>query len=166
MNRVLLSAVLTAGLYSFAVGAAGIGLGATLGEPTGFSAKFWGWDDAHPTRAADLAVAWSPGGFPVHSGVQLAADFLLNTVNPLPREYGFLTFYVGLGAWARAPQDNSDWSTALRAPIGAEYVLPRMPIGWFVETVPAYDLLGSGGFSFGTAVGVRYYLMWDPSWPW
>lgn len=140
------------------------GLGIVLGEPTGFTGKFW-IDHIH---AVDVGTAFSFSDF-----VLVYADYLAH----FPRGFGtssqFLSElipYVGIGGelfFASVGRGNdryysrarsSEVGIGVRVPLGIEYMIPRSPLGTFLEIVPGVGLAPSTfGFIHG-GIGIRYYF--------
>lgn len=153
MRLVLLPAVLAAGL-SMAVAApepGGIGLGLIGGEPTGLSAKVW----AGSRVGFDAAVAWSVWRY---AALHVHADVLLHTRNKVYEGIGFLPLYAGVGGRVKLSSGSNPLLVGLRVPFGAEYVLPFMPLGFFLEVVPVANVIPSIGLDWNGAAGFRYYF--------
>ena len=153
MRLVLLLAVLAAGL-SIAVAApepGGIGLGLIGGEPSGLSAKTW----AGSHVGFDAAVAWSVWHY---AALHVHADVLLHTRNMVYEGIGFLPLYAGLGGRVKLSSGSNPLLVGARVPFGAEYVLPILPLGLFLEVVPVVDVIPSIGLNWNGAAGFRYYF--------
>lgn len=140
------------------------GVGVILGEPTGFTGKFWLSSD----RAVDAGLAFSLSDF-----VLLYGDYLFHFPGAFGRSNAFLhqlTPYVGLGAELFVSENtantngkyftanNSSVDFGVRIPLGIEWKIPRSPVGVFVELVPGLGLLpGTFGF-FQGGIGARFYF--------
>jgi hypothetical protein len=124
VGLVLLASV--AGLGSIPASAAGAAadqgtweLGVLLGEPTGFSAKYW----TTPNTALDFGAAWSfegDGQFHFH------CDYLFHNYDLIQVERGSLPIYFGIGGRVRL--DDNDNRLGLRIVVGAEYLFDEYPI--------------------------------------
>ena len=155
MKNVLVVAIVIACIGTGVAAAAPglLGLGVMAGEPTGFSAKLWLGNHV----ALDAAVAYS---YLWHgAGVQMHGDLLFHTGSLLPAVAGFLPLYAGVGARVRlANGADNPMLAGLRIPFGAEYVIPIIPIGVFLEVAPILDLTSGLSFNGNYSVGIRYYF--------
>ena len=128
----------------------GFGLGAMLGEPTGFSGKYW----INETNAADFGLAYSFIGS--HSSVSLHADYLYHVEDVIKSNYR-LPLYYGFGARIRFV-NNADNSFGARGVIGLVWMHDTLPIDVFGELAPVFNLLPSTSLNFDAAIGARYYF--------
>jgi hypothetical protein len=121
--------------------------GIILGEPTGFSMKFWTtWN-----TGLDIGLAWSFGD---NGHVHLHADYLFHNFNVFEIDEGDLPVYFGIGGRVRLEDDDS--RVGLRIPIGMEYILADTPLSFFFELVPIVDFAPETEGSFNGGLGVRY----------
>jgi hypothetical protein len=139
-------------------------LGIILGEPSGLTGKFWTAQD----RAIDAGLAFSFNSF-----FLVYSDYLFHFYGSIPHSDRFMRTldpYVGVGgefffsegghASGNHYFDTSDSSFGLgiRVPLGAEWFIPRAPLGIFVELVPGLGVIpGTFGFLQG-GIGARYYF--------
>lgn len=131
------------------------GVGLILGSPTGLSAKWWGAS----LSAWDGALGWDVSGdgfFYVH------ADYLrhsremvrkMNLEEVASQNAGVLLFYYGLGGRVEVGDDSR---AGVRLPVGLEYLMADVPLGWFIEIVPLMDLLPQTKFRLKGGIGLRY----------
>jgi len=143
-----------AGFGSAPVMAAGRGtgsgtweLGVILGEPTGFSAKYW----TTANTALDFGAAWSfegDGQFHFH------CDYLFHNYDLIKVERGSLPVYLGIGGRVRF--DEGDSRLGLRIPIGAEYLFDEYPMSLFFEIAPIVDFAPETEASVNGGFGIRY----------
>ena len=155
MKNFLVAAIVIACVgTSVATAAPGLlGLGVMVGEPTGFSAKLWLGN--HVALDAALAYSYLWHG----SGVNLHGDLLFHTGSLVPGIVGFLPLYAGVGARVRLANGvDNPMLAGLRIPFGAEYVLPIIPIGVFLEVAPILDFASGISFNGNSSVGIRYYV--------
>jgi hypothetical protein len=141
------------------------GIGVILGEPTGFTGKFWIEKD----RAIDAGLAFSFNSF-----FLLYGDYLFHFRRAFGSSTEFLRDlvpYAGLGAELFFAENSTKGSGAyytstsgssvgfgVRIPLGAEWMIPRAPLGIFVELVPGVGLIpGTFGFIQG-GIGARFYF--------
>ena len=135
-----------------AYGRDGIGFGASVGEPTGVSVKYW----LDQTTAFDAACAWS---LTDNSPFQLHADYLIHgsSLTTSSSEIkGSLPWYYGIGG--RVKNINNKSHIGVRVPVGVTYLLAEAPIDIFGEITPVLDLKPSINLNWNAAIGVRYYF--------
>lgn len=163
-------------MSSICVAEAGkLGMGLLVGEPTGFSAKYWLSDKA----AVD-------GGLALHYGYhdhyycdgdyyrrygyydgpcsdrrlrfQMHGDFLWHFDLPanLP---GRLPFNFGLGARLITPYTE----VGLRIPLGISYLFDNLPLDIFAELAPVFVFAPYTGGDLDGGVGARFYFGGPPT---
>ena len=126
----------------------GVGLGIIVGEPTGFSFKYW----TSSTTAFDAALAWSfidEGAFHIH------ADYIIHSFNLIRVPEGKLPFYYGIGARLKT---SGDTRLGVRVPLGLAYLFQNAPVDIFLEVVPILDLTPKTDFKINAALGARYFF--------
>jgi len=153
-NGLVVAIVVACACASVVAAAPGfIGLGVMAGEPSGFSAKLWLGNHLALDGALGYAYLWHG------QGVHLHGDLLLHTGSLLPSLVGFLPLYAGAGVRVRLANGvENPREIGIRVPFGAEYVLPIIPLGVFLELAPIIDFAPALGFSGNGAVGIRYYF--------
>ena len=130
----------------------GLGLGAMLNGPTGFSYKTWVTDD--------LALA---GGLTFNVGdvssFYLHTDFLVhgNGDGNLNLESGLMRLYYGAGARIAYNDLSNDTDFGIRLPLGSSYQFEDAPADVFFELVPTI-MVTDFNFGLDGALGFRYYL--------
>ena len=121
--------------------------GIILGEPTGFSAKFWtAWN-----MAIDFGIAWS---FNNDGHVHIHGDYLFHNFNIFEIGKGDLPVYFGIGGRVRLEDDDS--RVGLRFSVGMEYIPEDTPVSFFFELAPIVDFAPETEGSFNGGLGVRY----------
>jgi len=134
----------------------GLGLGAVIGAPTGFTGA---WRAGR--SAVDGAVAWDIPNSRLH----LHSDYLFTvyTLNdPLLPEVEF-PFYMGVGARVLLGADQQSILGA-RIPLGAS-VVPKelsVPLEAFLEVAPVIGLYPSTAVNLDALIGVRVYPFTGP----
>lgn len=126
----------------------GAGLGLIIGEPTGFSFKYW----MSSTSAVDAALAWSfvdNGAFHIH------ADYLLHSFDLIRVPEGKMPFYYGIGGRLKTTDDAR---LGVRVPLGLAYLFQKAPVDIFLEVVPILDLTPQTDFRINAAIGARYFF--------
>ena len=126
------------------------GIGAMVGDPTGFSMKYW----LSEKNAVDLGAAWS---FEDHGSFQLQSDFLTHRFDIFPVNYGELPLYFGVGGRLKFP-DHGETHVGVRVPVGVSYFFPDVPIELFAEVAPIVDVTPSTQFCVNGGIGFRYYF--------
>jgi len=126
----------------------GAGLGLIIGEPTGFSFKYW----MSSTTAVDAALAWSfvdDGAFHIH------ADYILHSFDLIRIPEGKMPFYYGIGGRLKT---SDDARLGVRVPLGLAYLFQKAPVDIFLEVVPILDLTPKTDFKINAAIGARYFF--------
>lgn len=122
-------------------------LGIIIGEPTGLSFKAW----LGTTTAVDFGVAWS---FKDDGHLHLHGDYLLHNFGFFDVDQGEFPYYIGIGGRVRFDDDDS--RIGIRLVMGAEYYHASMPLGFFFELVPVFDLAPETEMDINGGVGIRY----------
>ncbi len=125
-----------------------IGAGIIVGEPTGFSFKYW----LTEKTALDAGLAWS---FLDENAFQIQADYLIHNFTLIKVSEGKLPFYFGIGGRLKF---SNDVIFGIRVPVGLAYILKDAPIDVFLEFVPILDLLPKTDFTISAAIGGRYFF--------
>ncbi|MDD4857663.1 MAG: hypothetical protein PHD74_06100 [Candidatus Krumholzibacteria bacterium] len=143
-----------AGVGSTAASAAGAAVdrgawevGVLIGEPTGFSAKYW----TATNTALDFGAAWSfqgDGQFHFH------CDYLFHNYDLIKVDRGSLPVYFGIGGRVRF--DENDNRLGLRIAIGAEYLFDEYPMSIFFEVAPIVDFAPETEADLNGGIGIRY----------
>jgi hypothetical protein len=128
----------------------GLGLGIMLGEPTGFSAKYWLNED----KAFDLGFAYSF----IRSGsaLSLHADYIQHLFNVIHANIE-LPVYYGFGARIRASSDTKGMLGA-RGVAGILFLERNIPLDVFLELAPVFNLFPETALYIDLAIGARYYF--------
>ena len=123
-----------------------LGVGAYIGTPFGFSAKYL----IDKRLAADLAFGVQGGDFDIH------ADMLVH-FRELPKQppKGKFAPYVGLGFKIK---DESEALFGMRFVGGTSYLIQGTPLEAFAEIAPVLRLSPSLGSNLDGGVGLRYYF--------
>ncbi len=128
----------------------GFGLGIMVGEPTGFSAKYWVDED----NAFDFGLAYS--FVRKFSALSIHADYLYHAFDVVKSEYR-LPVYYGFGGRLRFV-NNSDNALGARGVIGIAWLNDQAPLDVFLELVPVFNLLPKTSLDLDIALGARYYF--------
>ncbi len=153
----VLSCIITAAVVLSAAGASAentIGLGVILGDPSGITGKVF----LNRNHAVDMGI-----GDPVGNGFYLYGDYLLHFPGAIPAPE--LVLYLGAGAgfhhWERhnkSRADDEENRIEARVPVGLEFMTPKVPVGIFIELVPALRISPDTDFDLRGGIGARYYF--------
>jgi len=146
-NVIILSIVFLTSVSGFAQ-SSGLGAGLVVGEPTGFSAKYW----LSQTTALDGTVAWS---FQNNGTLYLHADFLNHYFDIIQVESGKMPLYWGFGAKVVLAGDPI---LGGHVPLGIAYLFDNAPLDIFLEVRPGLNIFPSTQFDMTGGIGVRYYF--------
>lgn len=123
-----------------------IGIGVMLGEPTGVTVKIWKGDKT----AFDIGGAWSIAK--ENEALHLHASLLRHSwFQDRPN----IAFYYGIGGRILFIDDAA---IGVRVPFGLTYVANKLPLDFFVEVAPIFDLVPDSGFAGNGAIGMRIYF--------
>ncbi|WP_022835475.1 hypothetical protein [Salisaeta longa] len=156
IRRFVLASVLILGLGTLQAHAqrtdGAFGLGAQLGDPTGFTAKIY--NDAAPSY--DLLMAWDVSEsdfFFLNVHALFEQPFTLENVNQ-PLEW-----FIGPGAYigSRENPNESDAVLGISGSAGINWIPdPRVEV--FVQLTPRINVIPETTGDIGGGVGVRYYF--------
>jgi len=128
-----------------------LGVGLTLGEPIGASAKYF----FNETFAVDGAVGWSARD---HTDLYVHGDALWHKFDLIPVSRGSMPVYLGVGGLVRFRDSNHDNEVGVRLPIGVSYMFENKPIDVFAEIAPAIDVAPSVRADITGGVGIRFWF--------
>lgn len=127
-------------------------LGFIVGDPVGFSFKYWmdrGFlkGDDH---AIDTAIGWKLiNGV----GVELKSDYVVHKYGLIPVEIGKAPVYYGLGLRLLAGDKSN---VAVRIPVGINYLFEDEPFDAFLEIAPLLAVYPETDIDLSLAIGLRY----------
>lgn len=128
----------------------GFGIGFMIGEPTGFSTKFW----LSNSNAVDGGLAYS--FVKKYSAVSLHADYLYHNFTLIKSQYR-LPIYYGFGARLRFVENNKN-SLGARGVLGIVWLSDNLPVDAFIEFVPVFNIFPATDLNLDLAIGMRYYF--------
>jgi len=126
-----------------------MGLGISLGNPTGLNGKYW----KDSTHAIDGGFAMSLG----HStNVSVHSDYLFHRPESfyLNDIYALDLYY---GAGGRMEFSDSP-EVGVRVPVGLLYNTENRQSDIFAEVAPIVDFIGRTGLELHLLIGARYYF--------
>lgn len=152
MKNILLLCAISLLITSSLFAANNIGVGFILGDPAGLTAKiFMGKSDA-----VDIGIGESADDLYIY------ADYLRHFHGVFPIYE--LVLYLGAGAgfhdWEKDKKVDHDEENRIdvRIPVGLEYTFTKVPIGIFLELVPALRIVPDIDFTIRGGLGARYYF--------
>ncbi|MCX7797128.1 MAG: hypothetical protein N2249_00715 [Melioribacter sp.] len=126
------------------------GLGFMVGEPTGFSAKYW----VNNVNAFDGGLAYS--FVRKNSAISLHVDYLYHNFTLIKSQYRFPIYY-GFGARLRFIENEKN-SLGARGVLGIVWLSDNLPLDVFVELVPVFNIFPATALNLDMALGFRYYF--------
>ena len=127
------------------------GVGVTVGEPFGPSAKYF-FNDA---VAIDGAFGWSTHD---HTDFYMQSDLLWHDFDLIPVSQGAMPVYFGAGGLLRFRNSGEDDQFGIRVPVGVSYLFDKAPVEIFAEIGPALDLTPAVRGEVTGGVGVRFWF--------
>jgi len=123
------------------------GAGIIIGDPTGFTAKYW----KSKENAYDFGLAWALGD---NGSVLIYGDYIWHRfeITGEPRT----PLYFGVGAWFGANDNRT--GLGARIPLGVTHIFARDPIDIFFEIVPAISIVPDTDLDVQGGFGIRYYF--------
>ena len=126
----------------------GFGLGVIMGEPTGVNFKLW-----YGYRTALVgAAAWSFGD---ETYLHFYLDFIAHHFKFIRLEKDYLPFYCGIGVRFK---NESTSKYGIRFPLGVNYMFKKVPLDFFAEIVPIFDVKPNTDVRFSGGFGLRYFF--------
>ena len=125
------------------------GAGGMIGNPAGFSIKYW----LSRRRAVAAGAAWTLENEPA---LHIHADYVLHRSDLEGLEDGRSYAYYGLGG--RIKLENEDPRVGARIPLGATYLFPGGRFDAFFEVAPVFDVLPTTQLGLNLSLGGRFYF--------
>ncbi len=124
------------------------GAGLMVGEPTGFTFKWW----QDESTAVNAATGWSlgDGHFYAHG------DYVWHRVIQDEKLGGSAPVYYGIGA--RLLLGDGKDKVGVRIPLGVNYTFEDGRFDVFVEIAPIFNVIPETSFDLSAGVGARYYF--------
>jgi len=132
----------------------GMGVGISLGDPTGLSVKHF-----HTRRkAVDFAL-----GYNLDSNLHIHSDYVYHFFSFIPsrkRSLKFISGFISGGGklYFIKSDDALKMRFGLRFGGGLIYYFPDIPLESYLEIVPTMNLVSETGLEIDAAAGVRYYF--------
>ncbi|MCX7678051.1 MAG: DUF3996 domain-containing protein [Spirochaetes bacterium] len=130
-----------------------VGIGAILGDPSGFTAKLL----LNNTDA--LCFGIGPSG---SDGFYLYLDYLRHFRGVFPLNE--LSLYLGAGAGLHHHDEKTkhheedEVSLEARLPVGISYMFHKVPVEVFLELAPALEIIPDIDFDIRGGIGARYFF--------
>jgi hypothetical protein len=128
----------------------GLGLGIIIGEPTGFSGKYWLNDD----NAVDFGLGYS--FVHPHNALSIHGDYMFHLPSLIKSELN-LPVYYGFGGRVHLSSSDVPY-IGTRGVIGIEWIPANLPIDTFLEIAPVFNIFAQTSLHLDMAFGCRYYL--------
>ncbi len=143
---ILAAVILTALAPSPAQARFGVGL--MVGEPTGFTFKWW----QDESTAVNAATGWSlgDGHFYAHG------DYVWHRVIEDEKLGGSAPVYYGIGV--RLLLGDGKDNVGVRIPLGLNYTFENGRFDVFVEIAPIFNVIPETAFDLSGGVGARFYF--------
>jgi hypothetical protein len=124
------------------------GAGLMVGEPTGFTFKWW----QDESTAVNAATGWSlgDGHFYAHG------DYVWHRVIQDEKLGGSAPVYYGIGA--RLLLGDGKDKVGVRIPLGVNYTFEDGRFDVFVEIAPIFNVIPETSFGLSGGVGARFYF--------
>ena len=129
------------------------GAGFILGYPSGLTGKYY----INKGSAIDFGVGVM--GDPYIYGDYLKHYYDVFNVKNFPIYFGIgagIHFYERDGG--KKGDDENETRLEARIPIGIEFLLSKVPLGFFLEIAPALRIAPDIEFDFRFGIGARYYF--------
>lgn len=128
----------------------GLGLGVMVGEPTGFSGKYW----LNDNNAIDFGLAYS--FVHPHTSFSLHGDYLVHIPTLITKD-GTFPFYYGVGGRLHVGSSDKPFIGA-RGVAGILWMSKKYPVDVFLEIAPVFNIFAETSLHLDMAIGARYYL--------
>ena len=126
-----------------------LGLGISLGNPTGLNGKYW----LDKKSAIDGGLAMSIGK---NSDLSIHSDYLFHKHGALYfNDVHALDLYYGIGG---RMEFSDDIDLGLRIPVGLAHTIDNQPADIFAEVAPIFDFLSNSSLELHLLFGARYYF--------
>ncbi len=158
MKKLIVALFLTASLILISEQAQaqdrGFGIGAQVTNPAGLSFKGWVSETGALASVMSFSISENNSTFYLH------LDYLNHkTYDELEWDFGYMSYYYGGGArfiWREAAFDNSFF--ALRGPAGLNFNFTEVPVDFYIEIAPTFEVSPEFSFGFTGGIGFRYFL--------
>ena len=127
----------------------GFGLGVIIGEPTGFSAKYW----TSSSTALDFGLGYSFTS--TKSVFYLHGDYIFHNSALIESTEKFIVYY-GPGARLKVRENNS--RLGIRVVGGILWVPYNSRIDLFVELAPIIDVIPATKLDLAGGIGIRFFF--------
>ncbi len=132
----------------------GFGIGAQVTNPAGLSFKGWVSETGAFASVVSFNVSENTSSFYIH------VDYHHHKMyEELNWDVGFLSYYYGGGIryfWREAGFDDNFF--ALRLPAGLNFNFTDIPVDFYVEIAPTFEVNPAFNFGFAGGIGFRYFL--------
>lgn len=136
--------------------ASGLGLGFTLGEPSGINCKLWFSDvDALEAQAAFSFYRRTRYGEDYTGAFYFYLDYMRHFFDMVKPQRGKLVYAVGVGLEAALTED---FYFGVRLPISLSYMFERLPLDVFATLAPSVVFIPGISSDMSMVIGTRYWF--------
>lgn len=133
----------------------GFGVGAQITNPAGLSFKAWLNETSALASVVSFNISENTSSF------YMQLDYLKHkSYDELGWDVGVLSYYYGGGVrfiW-REFVVNDDTFWAIRLPAGLNFNFAEVPVDFYLEVAPTFEVSPDFNFGFGGGIGFRYFL--------
>ncbi|PWN07223.1 hypothetical protein [Rhodohalobacter mucosus] len=158
MKKLILTVFLTTSLLILAEqGMAqdrNFGIGAQVTSPAGITMKGWVSETGALASVFSFNLSENASSFYLHLDYQDHKIY-----DDLNWEFGYLSYYYGGGVryiWREIGLDDSFF--ALRLPAGLNANFTELPVEFYMEIAPTFEVVPDFNFGFAGGFGFRYFL--------
>ena len=137
----------------------GFGAGLIVGDPTGFTGKYF----FGKLKAVDFALGWN-----LDSHIHLHCDYVYHFPSIFARQSPVskrLSAYIPIGGRlyyrersGGRDSDDNEISLGIRIGGGILYNISAIPLEIFLEIIPTMDFIPATDLNLDIALGARYYF--------
>lgn len=129
------------------------GLGIVVGEPTGFTAKYW----LSPVNSLNAAIAWSVFDDNSFEAFYIHIDHVFYYYDLFRVQSGKAPVFIGVGGRFYFPR-HDDTKIGFRIPMGLAYMFEQVPIEIYGEIAPVINIVPETDVDLDGGVGFRYFF--------
>lgn len=129
------------------------GLGMILGQPTGFTTKFW----LSKHNSFNTAFAWSLFESDSSKSFYIHLDHVFYYYGFFDIAPGLLPLNIGVGLSTEF-RTNETTYIGFRVPVGLTYIFEDIPIEIFGEVAPVINLYPNSNIRVVGGIGFRYFF--------
>lgn len=129
------------------------GLGLVVGEPTGFTMKYW----LSHVNSLNAAIAWSVFDDNSFQAFYIHLDHVFYYYDLFRVETGKAPVFIGIGGRFYFPKDG-ETNVGFRIPLGIAYLFDQVPIEIYGELAPVVNIIPETKADLDGGIGFRYFF--------